>query len=288
MRKNHLWMTCTCLATSCALLLVLPGCGSGSDSESASSGTSGGGAGSAGGMGSPGMGSPGMGSPGMAGGRMGSPGMGSPGMGSPGMGSPGMMSGGMMGSAGMMGGAGGRGATAVAAGGAEPADKRAPSGTRRDPFKPYWDPNPPAPVMSFLAPIRIASTRSVVPPEVAVEIRESPTSRVAGVLTGEGAYALLEGAEGTSVVRPGDSVGGYRVEAITRTSVILKRKVGNRTYTQVVPLTDVQAGASFSRRGMGGMRGGMPGGMPMTGGMTPLGSGGGGPVGGGSKMDAEF
>jgi hypothetical protein len=130
-----------------------------------------------------------------------------------------------------------------------------PPGVRPDPFAPWWSTTPPPPpAITLVEPYRVATRESVVrPPEEKVEVEEVPNRRVAGIATGQGVYALVEGPEGQNVVRPGDMVGEYRVEAIRSRSVILKRTVGNVTYTQEVPLTDV--GSQVRATYVGGMRG---------------------------------
>ncbi len=112
-------------------------------------------------------------------------------------------------------------------------------------------------------------------------MEEVPNRRVAGIGTGEGVYALIEGPEGQTVVRPGDTLGDYRVEAIKARSVVLKRKVGNVTYTQEVPLTDVGSMARTSF--VGGMRG-APGGAGMLFRGGAGGGGAGGPIGAETEM----
>jgi hypothetical protein len=127
-----------------------------------------------------------------------------------------------------------------------------------------------------------------VPPTETIRIQEVPDRRVSGILTGAGVMALLEGSDGPQVVRPGDMVGEYRVEAIEATSVTLKRKVGNQEFTQVVPLTD--AGSTRPAAAAGGLPGGglgpgdMPGlpGMPGRGRRLP---GAGGALGGAKGAD---
>ena len=95
-----------------------------------------------------------------------------------------------------------------------------------------------------MQPARIATFESSIPkPKPGVEIKEIPNRRVAGILSGNGVYALVDGPEGQSVVKPGDTLGEYRVASINSDSVTLKRTVKygdtSQTYTQVVPLTDV-------------------------------------------------
>jgi len=131
-----------------------------------------------------------------------------------------------------------------------------------DPFAPWWNTvPPPPPAITLVEPYRIATRETgYKPPEQKIEIQETPDQRVAGIATGLGVYALLEGPSGQVVVRPGDMVGDYRVEAIRSRSVILKRVVGNVTYTQEVPLTDV--GSTRARPFIGGAPG-APGGSGM-------------------------
>jgi len=154
-------------------------------------------------------------------------------------------------------------AQAPPAGGAEPSSTAKPPKGRVDPFKPWWEARPA--VLSVVSPVRLApASVSGPPPSQPVEIQEPPMGRVAGVLTGNGAYALLERPDGITVVKPGDVVAGYRVEAINATSIVLKRKVGNRTYTQIVPLTDISTSTSAAPGGGAGLM--APGGLPTMGG----------------------
>jgi hypothetical protein len=203
----------------------------------------------------------------------------------------GQNSGGMpMGSGGMQGmnpmgggpmGGGARGSGAAAAPPVKLADT-APPAHRPDPYKPWWV-TPPPPVLSTVPAVRIAALDTALRPERnEVEIKEIPNRRVAGILSGHGVYALLDGPEGQQVVKPGDSVGDYRVDSINSDSVTLKKvvKVGEttQTYTQVVPLSDIgtNTGTQFSAPGGVGMR--RPGGMG-SGGLFP---GSGGRLGGGA------
>jgi hypothetical protein len=123
-------------------------------------------------------------------------------------------------------------------------------------------------VASIVPPVRIALLDSATPvARPGVEIREVPQGRVAGILSGNGVYALIESPDapqGQAVIRPGDMIGEYRVASINPDSVTLKRtvKVGDRTetYTQVVPLTDIGAMTQQFSPGAGAPGGpGMPG-----------------------------
>lgn len=204
-------------------------------------------------------------------------------------GAPGMMPGGpmggmpgmppMMGPGGMgmgFGAMGGGMRTAEAPAAQPPKNKAMPPNRRPDPFKPWWDTSiPPRPVLEIVPPLRLAVRDTVTPPEEKVEIQEVPNRRVAGILSGVGVYALIEGPEGLSIVKPGDMVGEYRVQAINPRSVTLRRTFGNQIFTQVVPLTDVTTAGQF--RGVApGTPGGpglaVPGGLP---GVPPTGTPGG-------------
>ena len=158
-------------------------------------------------------------------------------------GSPGGMSGGT-----------GVGSAPAAVASAPPKNTTPPPGARPDPFKPWWDSTPPPPpVLSLITPFRIASRDTVDPKvEPGIEIQEGPTRRVAGILTGNGVYALLDGNGKQEIVRPGDVLeDGYRVVLINFNSVTLKKTVSGQTFTQIVPLTD--AGSA-----VGGATGGPP------------------------------
>ncbi len=172
-----------------------------------------------------------------------------------------------------MGGMGGGGFGAPAAQTASATTAPPPPGGmpqhRPDPFRPWWpNVNPPPPVLSFVSPVRIAISDSAAPEnQPGIEIKEVPNQRVAGILSGNGVYALLDGPEGQTVVKPGDPVGEYTVASINPDSVVLKREVKNgqfkQTYTQVVPLTD--QGSNMGARMSGPSGAGMMGGSGMSG-----------------------
>lgn len=137
-----------------------------------------------------------------------------------------------------------------------------------------------------MAPVRVAITDSAAKEnQPGIEIKEVPNRRVAGILSGNGVYALIDGPEGQTVVKPGDMIDDYRVAAINPDSVVLKKevKVGSlkQTFTQVVPLTDV--GTSMGGQTRGPVYGG-PGGPGAPRGMFP-GLGGGGKFGGGARVE---
>lgn len=263
LRHRSLWFA---LAGAAALSLALTGCsggdsgesssGSGSQASSAKGGADDGGEGGATTAGTGGGGATAPMSSGMGG----------------------MTGPGMMGPGGPMGGGAGGGAQGGAAQTAAKPKTITPPPHRGDPFAPWWDTRPvPPPVLTYTAPVRIAVAESSNPINVPdVEIQEVPSRRVAGILTGSGIYALLDGGpEGPIVVKPGDTVGetGYRVASINANSITLRRKEGGRVYTQVVPLTD--AGSSLPSRPAGGIGG--PGMSGMPGMSAPPGFGGGRP-----------
>ncbi|NLH99352.1 MAG: hypothetical protein GX446_07645 [Chthonomonadales bacterium] len=169
--------------------------------------------------------------------------------------------------------------------GAGPQVTTKPPNARPDPFAPWWSTTPPPPAaITLVEPYRIATRETGIrPPEEKVEVQEVPNRRVAGIATGAGVYALVEGPEGQTVVKAGDMLGDYRVEAIRARSIVLVRKVGNVSYTQEVPLTDVGS----QRPAYGGGPVGGPGGAGMMfrgGGAPPMGGGGGGNVGAETEM----
>jgi len=169
---------------------------------------------------------------------------------------------------------------------APPKDMTPPPGAWMDPFKPWFNTTPPPPpVLSLVDPVRIAATDTVGPTvEPGVEIQELPSRRVAGILNGNGVYALLEGNGEQQVVFPGTTLSdGYVVTAINARSVTLKKTIEHQTFTQVVPLTDAGSTqtASFSgstgRTAPGGISGaglgGKMGGLRGSGGLSGKGGG---------------
>jgi len=214
------------VATSLLTGLILAGCGGGDTPAADGKGQL------AGGQTAPGGSTGGSGSPGGSGGAPGGSG-----------GSPG----------GQLGGGVGGAPAAVAS--APPKNTTPPPGARPDPFKPWWDSTPPPPpVLSLITPFRIATTDTVDPKvEPGIEIQEVPSRRVAGILTGNGVYALLDGNGKQEIVRPGDVLDdGYRVTMINFNSVTLKKTVNNQTFTQVVPLTDAGSTPSAGGGSFGG------------------------------------
>jgi hypothetical protein len=96
-----------------------------------------------------------------------------------------------------------------------------------------------------------------------------PPMRMAGVIHGPRVFGILEVAGETRVVRPGETVGPYRVERVERQKIVLSRPIGKGKRRQVdVPLLDnPNAAQQYGQPGMpgpnsGGGPGGFPGGAP--------------------------
>lgn len=150
---------------------------------------------------------------------------------------------------------------------------------RSDPFNVPWkQPQAPPYVFSQVNPLRVASADVQAPPPNNTEIREVPSRRVSGIMTGDGVYAILESGSDVEIVKPGSKTSdGYTVVAINGDSVRLQRKEGPVLYTQVVPLSDVGASPQTAAYGGGGYPGQMGGGgmmRPGMGGFTRPGMGG--------------
>ncbi len=147
-------------------------------------------------------------------------------------------------------------------------------GARRDPFSYTWKALPPPPdVFASVEPIRVASPTLEIAPEKPVEIRETPTRRVAGIMSGEGVYAILDGGGSDSeIVQPGGQTSdGYRVISITSDSVLLRKQEGNIIRTQTVMFGDAPPNTGV--RPAGNFGGGFPAGAT---GFPRAGGGGGG------------
>jgi hypothetical protein len=156
---------------------------------------------------------------------------------------------------------------------------------RRDPFYVAWRRLPPPPnVFTEVQPIRVASAGIELPPPPNTEVREVPSRRVSGIVSGEGVFAILEGEGEPEVVKPGMRTrDGYTVVSINGDSVRLQKKEGNVILTQVVTLSDLPPSAMPAGGGM------QPGGMRPGGGLQPGGFPRGGvPRGGGKGADDDI
>jgi hypothetical protein len=164
------------------------------------------------------------------------------------------------------------GAVAGQAGAAPQPVYRPPYNPRRDPFALIWKIPPPPPyVFNEVQPVRIASANVTAPPPPNTEIREVPSRRVSGIMSGDGVFAILEGVGGEpEIVKPGSETrDGYKVVSISSDTVTLRKKEGNIIRTQVVPLSDIPPGQQAQIGGAG--RFGMPGGPAGMGGPTSSG-----------------
>jgi hypothetical protein len=111
---------------------------------------------------------------------------------------------------------------------------------RNDPFYVDWRQLPPPPnVFESVEPIRLASPSITTPPAQPVEIREAPSLRYAGFMSGEGIYAVLEGNGDTEIVQPGTiTKEGFKVVSITSDNVLLRKVEGNVIRVQQVAYGD--------------------------------------------------
>ncbi len=149
---------------------------------------------------------------------------------------------------------------------------------RRDPTALIWKIPPPPPyVFNEVQVERFASYQVTAPPPPNTEIREVPSRRVSGIMSGDGVFAILEGEGGNiEIVKPGgETKDGYKVVSINADTVTLKKKEGNVTRTQIVPLSDIPPGQQ-TQMSSGGRFGGGPSGGPLGAGMSSPGGGGGG------------
>ncbi|MDE2126698.1 MAG: hypothetical protein KGJ62_08915 [Armatimonadetes bacterium] len=143
---------------------------------------------------------------------------------------------------------------------------------RSDPFSVPWRKPPPPPyVFTQVAPLQLANVQVPPPAPVNATVREEPSRRVSGIMTGDGVYAILEDASGNvEIVQPGSVTSDqYRVVSINKDSVKLERKVAGITYVQVVPLSDTSLGPTSGTGSLGGrpgLGGGRPGNLPAAGG----------------------
>jgi hypothetical protein len=91
-----------------------------------------------------------------------------------------------------------------------------------------------------------------------------PPMRMAGVIHGPRVLGILEVAGETRVVRPGETVGPYRVEKVERQKIVLSRPIGKNKRRQIdVPLLDnPNAAQQYGAPGMPGANPGGPAGFP--------------------------
>lgn len=120
---------------------------------------------------------------------------------------------------------------------------------RNDPFYVDWRQLPPPPnVFESVEPIRLASPSITTPPAQPVEIREAPSMRYAGFMSGDGIYAVLEGNGDTEIVQPGAiTKDGFKVVSITSDNVLLRKVEGNVIRVQQVAYGDAPPTAGGAR-----------------------------------------
>ena len=140
-------------------------------------------------------------------------------------------------------------------------------GRKKDPF--YYERHivpPPPNVFDQVNPITVAVENLPVIKVGPRIMRVVPNRRVSGLMSGDGVYAILEGANGdVEIVKPGSKTkDGYTVVAINPDSVLLEKEdpATKTTYTQTVMFSDaaVSSTPGGGRGGNGGPYGGGPGG----------------------------
>ena len=165
---------------------------------------------------------------------------------------------------------------------------------RRDPMRVDWTiPPPPPNIFGEVEPLRVATYNIVTPPPIDTEVREVPTRRVSGIMSGDGVFAIIDnGGDSQEIVKPGvETSDGYKVVSINSDSVKLQKKEGNLLRTQVVMLSDISTNPSSGGGLSGRMGGGSMGGASVAGSGGLVGAAGGkagrsGGGGGGSKGGA--
>ncbi len=138
----------------------------------------------------------------------------------------------------------------------------------QDPFYVSWKrkPLPPDP-FEEVQPLQVASTNAAAPPAKPITVRQVPDRRVAGILSGQGVYAILEQNGTSEIVKPGGVTSdGYTVVDISPTGVKLRKREGNIILTQNVPLTDQQTSTQAAGFAPGGFGPGAAAGGGVTGG----------------------
>lgn len=173
----------------------------------------------------------------------------------------GAMPGGMSGS--MPGGAfaGGRQAATAGGAGQKQVAVAITGKYHQDPFLITWKRKPlPPDVFAEVQPLQVADTTVQAPPEKPVVVEQVPNRRVAGIMRGNGVYAILEQNGQSEIVKPGSLTSdNYRVLAITDDSVKLEKREGNLILVENVKLSDLQTAAQAMGTGTYPGYGGYPG-----------------------------
>lgn len=131
----------------------------------------------------------------------------------------------------------------------------------QDPFYITWKRKPlPPDVFAEVQPLQVADTSVEAPPAKPTVVAQLPDRRVAGIMRGNGIYAILEQNGQSEIVKPGSLTSdNYRVVAIGDDSVKLEKREGNLILVQNVQLSDLQTAASSLGRGAYPGAGGYPG-----------------------------
>ncbi|MCS7301523.1 MAG: hypothetical protein NZ556_08230 [Fimbriimonadales bacterium] len=164
---------------------------------------------------------------------------------------------------------------------AQPQAARPPFNPRRDPFAPLPEELEAMQTDAFDPARYFVLASPPKPPRVELPepFEPQPRRRVAGIIIGATVSAILEQeGELPRIVYPGDTVGEFRVAAITESGLILRRPKGNPREVRVPyePPGNVGGGFGGDRGGQGGGLGAPPG-APTAGGLaSPGGRGGGG------------
>jgi hypothetical protein len=170
----------------------------------------------------------------------------------------GAMSGGMPGSGAF---AGGRQAATAGGAGKKQVAAAITGKYHQDPFLITWKRKPlPPDVFAEVQPLQVADTTVQAPPEKPVVVEQVPDRRVAGIMRGNGVYAILEQNGQSEIVKPGSLTSdNYRVLAITGDSVKLEKREGNLILVENVKLSDLQTAAQTMGTGTYPGYGGYPG-----------------------------
>ncbi|CCW35120.1 hypothetical protein CTKA_02797 [Chthonomonas calidirosea] len=115
----------------------------------------------------------------------------------------------------------------------------------QDPFLVTWKKKPlPPDVFAEVQPLQVADTTVQAPPEKPVVVQQVPDRRVAGIMRGNGIYAILEQNGQSEIVKPGSLTSdNYRVLTITDDAVKLEKREGNLILVENVKLSDLQTAA---------------------------------------------
>lgn len=146
----------------------------------------------------------------------------------------------------------------------QPQGARPPFNPRRDPFAPLPEEVAAMQTDAFDPARYFVLASPPKPPRVELPepFEPQPRRRVAGIIIGATVSAILEQeGELPRIVYPGDTVGEFRVAAITENGLVLRRSKGNPREVRVPyePPGNVSGGSGGERDGQGGGFGASPG-----------------------------